>query len=137
MCINFKWNWFFSVKRHQVWNQTLPNFYGPWIGFKLNAGRSDIKLNSPSCLGKGNKNGSIYTIKQYTVFCKPLVVVKVQWIQNLFKFLCSELIGVLFIQVKLTKINYNGTLLKVGFIQDSGLFRVQFRQISLYLKVCL
>ena len=31
-----------------------------------------------------------------------------------------------FVQVKLTKISYIGTLLKVWFIQDSSLFRVQF-----------
>ena len=39
------------------------------------------------------------------------------------KLLCLE-------QVKLTKISYIGTLVKVWFIQDSGLFRVWFIQDS-------
>jgi hypothetical protein len=34
-------------------------------------------------------------------------------------------------QIKLTKIFYIGTL----FLQDSGLFRVRFRQVSLYMKM--
>jgi len=34
-----------------------------------------------------------------------------------------------FIQVKLTKMSYIGTLLKVLFIMDSGLFRVWFRYV--------
>ena len=48
--------------------------------------------------------------------------------------LCSEQTGVLFIQVKLTKISYIRTLFIVRFMhaQDSVLFRVQVRQISLY-----
>jgi hypothetical protein len=36
-----------------------------------------------------------------------------------------------FIQVKLTKISCTRTLFKVRFIQDFGLYRVRFRQISL------
>ena len=36
-------------------------------------------------------------------------------------------------QIKITKISYLGTLSKVQFIQDSGLFRVQVRQVSLYI----
>jgi hypothetical protein len=32
-------------------------------------------------------------------------------------------------QVKLTKISYMETLFEVGFIQDSSLLRVQFRQV--------
>jgi hypothetical protein len=37
------------------------------------------------------------------------------------------------IQVMLTNISLIGTLSKVGHIQDSGLFRVRFRQVSLYM----
>jgi hypothetical protein len=36
------------------------------------------------------------------------------------------------LQVESTKISHNGTLFKVMFIQDSVLFRVQFKQVSLY-----
>ena len=36
------------------------------------------------------------------------------------------------IQVKLTKLSYIDTLFKVWFIQDFILFRVRFRQVSLY-----
>jgi hypothetical protein len=35
----------------------------------------------------------------------------------------------------LYRLNYIGTLFKVGFIQDFNLFRVQFRQVSLYLVI--
>jgi hypothetical protein len=34
--------------------------------------------------------------------------------------------------VKLTKISYAGKLFKVWLMQDFGLFRVMFRQVSLY-----
>ena len=42
-------------------------------------------------------------------------------------------LGVWFIQDKLTKIYYIGTLFKVWLIQDSALFRVQSRQVLLYI----
>ena len=42
--------------------------------------------------------------------------------------MCSEYTGGQFIQVKLTKISYIGTLFKVRFIQDSGLSMVWFIQ---------
>ena len=42
--------------------------------------------------------------------------------------MCSEYTGGQFIQVKLTKISYIGTLFKVWFIQDSGLSMVWFIQ---------
>ena len=45
--------------------------------------------------------------------------------------MCSEYTGGQFIQVKLTKISYIGTLFKVWFIKDSVLFRVRFRQVKL------
>ena len=35
-------------------------------------------------------------------------------------------------KVNKLKISYIGTLYKVRFIQDSSLFRVKFRQVSLY-----
>jgi len=35
-------------------------------------------------------------------------------------------------QVKLTKISYIETLFKVGSIQDSALFRIGLRQVSLF-----
>lgn len=38
-----------------------------------------------------------------------------------------------FEQVKLTKISYMGTVFKIHLIQDSSLFMVQFRQVSLYI----
>jgi hypothetical protein len=38
-------------------------------------------------------------------------------------------------QVKLTKISYIESLCKVQFIYDSGLFRVRFRQCSLYYSI--
>ena len=38
--------------------------------------------------------------------------------------LCSEYIVVQFVQVKLTKVSYKGTLFNVWFIQDLILFRV-------------
>ena len=38
--------------------------------------------------------------------------------------MCLELTGALFIQVKLTKISYIGTLFQIGFIQHSCLFRI-------------
>jgi hypothetical protein len=37
-----------------------------------------------------------------------------------------------FIQVKLTKVSCIRTLFNVWFLQDFGLFRVRFRQVSLY-----
>ena len=50
---------------------------------------------------------------------------KISYIRTLFKFQ--------FIQVKLTKISYTETLFKFQFIQDSGLFTVRFRRVSLYI----
>jgi hypothetical protein len=38
-----------------------------------------------------------------------------------------------FIQVKLTKNSYTETLFKIRFIQDSSVFRVWYRQVSLYM----
>ena len=38
-----------------------------------------------------------------------------------------------FIQVKLTKVSCIRTLFNVWFLQDFGLFRVRFRQVSLYI----
>jgi hypothetical protein len=42
--------------------------------------------------------------------------------------------GFRFIQVKLTTISIIVTLFEVLFIQDSGLFKVRFRQVLLYAK---
>ena len=39
-----------------------------------------------------------------------------------------------FIQVELTENSYTGTLFKVRLIQDTVLFRVRFRQVSLFSK---
>ena len=41
--------------------------------------------------------------------------------------MCLEQTGIWFIQYKLTKISYIGTLLNGQFILDSGLFKVQYR----------
>jgi hypothetical protein len=46
--------------------------------------------------------------------------------------LCTEKTGVWFLQVKLAKVSYIRTLFKVRFMQYFGLFRVRFRQVSLY-----
>ena len=45
----------------------------------------------------------------------------------------SEKTCVRYIQVELTKISYLWTLFTVRFIQDSSLFGVQFRNVSLYI----
>jgi hypothetical protein len=37
-------------------------------------------------------------------------------------------------EFELTKISFIGTLFKVWFIQNSDLFRVQVRQVSLYIR---
>ena len=44
--------------------------------------------------------------------------------------LCSEYTDVQSMQIKLTNISSIGILFKVWFIQDSGLFRVWFRQVT-------
>ena len=49
--------------------------------------------------------------------------------------LCSEQRGVRFIQIELTEISYIEALFKVRFIQDSGLFRVRFKQVLQYNNV--
>jgi hypothetical protein len=51
---------------------------------------------------------------------------------SLWPILCSEWTGVQFIQVKITKIYFIGTLFKVRFILDSVLFSIRFRPISQY-----
>ena len=47
-------------------------------------------------------------------------------------FVFQEKTGVWFIQIKLTKISHIRTVLKALVLQDSVLFRVQLRQVSLY-----
>ena len=55
--------------------------------------------------------------------------IKIIWVQlSLSKPNCLGTNCVRFIQVKLTKISYIGTLFNVRFIQDFDVFRVQFRQ---------
>jgi hypothetical protein len=49
--------------------------------------------------------------------------------------MCLAYQGIQFIQNKFTKISYIGTLSKVWFMQDFCLFRVWFRQASLYIMV--
>ena len=44
----------------------------------------------------------------------------------------SEQTGVQFIQVKLTKTSYIGTLFQVRLKQNSGLIKVRYREVSLY-----
>ena len=51
------------------------------------------------------------------------------------KHMCLAYQGIQFIQNKFTKISYIGTLSKVWFMQDFCLFRVWFRQASLYIMI--
>jgi hypothetical protein len=68
---------------------------------------------------------------------------EVQWIMSKANLLGTSFcvqnrqVLVWFIQVKLTKIFFTETLFKDWFIQDSDLFRVWFKQISLYILIVL
>ena len=72
-------------------------------------------------------NDEILQIKSFKLY----TVKPVQTAAPCDQLLCSERIGIWFLQVKLTKISYIGTSYKVKFVQDSVLFWVQFGQVSL------
>ena len=70
------------------------------------------------------------TLGLYLMFV--LSRIQVYWGFSLYRFHYTKLIQCQFMQVNLTKISYVRTLFKVRIIQDSGLLRIRFRQVSLY-----